>query len=167
MDKPDDVTTELTRRAFTRQLSVAALSGALAGAGLLGCKADGDAKVDDKGAGTGAKGGEAPTAGATNPLLTEPHVCRGLNSCKGKGKGGGNACGGQGDCSTATAHACAGKNECKGQGGCGGKTGSNDCKGTGGCGVPLGDHAWGKTRERFEGAAKEAGITVGQAPAKK
>lgn len=159
-----DTKTDLTRRDFARQLSMAALGGALAGSTLLGCKGGAEPKAD-----TAPKADDpAPTAAAdAHPLLTEPHVCRGLNSCKGQGKGGANACGGQGECATAANHACSGKNECKGQGGCGGKYGTNDCKGKGGCSVPLMDHAWGKTREAFEKVAKAKGITVGQAPAKK
>ena len=51
-------------------------------------------------------------------LLDEPHVCRGLNACKGKGGCGAtkakNACAGQGACATVAKHSCKGENACKG-----------------------------------------------------
>ena len=92
---PPDV---LDRRDF-HKLTAAALGGLAAGA-ILGC------------------GGAAdPAAQVVAP--SEVHLCRGLNECKGQGKGGGNACRGQGACATAKEHACGGQNECKGLGGCG------------------------------------------------
>lgn len=99
-------------------------------------------------------------------LMNEPHVCRGLNACKGLGKGGDNSCAGTGACASVAEHACAGENECKGQGGCGENPGMNSCKGKGGCHVPLMDEAWTKARTAFEAAMKKAGKEVGAAPAK-
>ncbi|HEX3999560.1 MAG TPA: hypothetical protein VHX65_13490 [Pirellulales bacterium] len=102
-------------------------------------------------------------------LLEEPHVCRGLNTCKGKGGGaekGKNACAGQGDCATVAKHDCKGENACKGQGGCGANPGENSCKGKGSCGVPMTGKMWDKARANFEAAMKKAGKKVGPAPAK-
>jgi hypothetical protein len=101
-----------------------------------------------------------------NPLLQEPHVCRGLNTCKGKGKNGKNACAGRGECATANKHGCHGANECLGQGGCGAHPGENACKGRGACAVPLKEKTWKKARARFEELMKQAGKKVGPAPAK-
>ena len=79
----------------------------------------------------------------------EKHVCKGMNSCKGKGGcetsdagcAGKNSCKGHGGCATTERHECAGKNDCKGQGGCrsgdNGCAGKNSCKGKGGCAVPI------------------------------
>jgi hypothetical protein len=134
----------LTRREFAA-MSLAALGGVAAGCQSM-----------DKG------------GGAAGPalLLEEPHVCRGLNTCKGKGQGGANACAGQGACATAVAHSCAGQNACKGQGGCGEIPGQNACKGKGQCAVPLSKEAWTKARAAFEVQAKAKGMQVGAAPAK-
>ena len=44
--------------------------------------------------------------------------------------------------------------------------GQNSCKGQGECAVPLSEKAWTKARAAFDGASKEAGMTVGAAPAK-
>ncbi len=80
-------------------------------------------------------------------LLEDPHVCRGINTCKNKGKTGTtNDCAGQAHCATVAAHDCNGMNDCKGQGGCGEHPGENDCKGKGGCAVPLSDKTWPKAR---------------------
>lgn len=98
-------------------------------------------------------------------ILQDPNVCRGLNTCKGKGKGD-HDCAGQAHCATAEAHSCAGENACKGQGGCGTGAGQNECKGKGDCAVPLKKSAWTKARAAFETAAKEQGIKVGPAPTK-
>ena len=138
---------ELNRRDFQR-LTMAALGGALAGA-ELGYAAEEKDKEEK------------------NPLLVEPHVCRGLNTCKEKGAGKKNACAGQGTCATAKAHTCHGKNDCKGQGGCESNPGENACKGKGNCGVPLSDGAWKKARKRFEELMKKEGKKVGDAPPKK
>lgn len=137
---------ELNRRRF-HQLSVAAFGGVLAGAAAT--------QAEDK-------------PQATSPLLGDPHVCRGLNTCQGKGADKMNTCAGQGTCATAKAHACGGENDCKGQGGCGATPGENACKGQGLCHVPL-EHAgaWEKARKRFEELMTKAGKKFGPAPAKK
>ena len=97
-------------------------------------------------------------------IMQDNHVCRGINTCKGKGKGADNDCAGKGKCATASAHGCHAKNDCKGQGGCGGHPGENSCKGTGACAVPLKEATWKKARGTFEAAMKKAGKTVGAAP---
>ena len=130
-----------SRRDFFNKLAVAAGGGVLLGAA-----------------------GMARAADEKSLFLTEPHTCKGLNTCKGKGKGGKNDCAGQGACATAKAHSCHGHNECKGQGGCGDTAGQNSCKGKGECSVPLGKKTWKKARKGFEAAAKKAGIKVGKAP---
>ena len=100
----------MNRRDFAK-LTAAALGGLLAGAGLTEGAAKKPKKKDPK-----------------KPLfLQEPHVCRGLNTCKGKGKGGKNDCAGQGACATAKAHTCGGDNDCAGLGGCGEHPGENAC----------------------------------------
>lgn len=138
---------ELSRRDFER-LTMAALGGMLAGAAPA-LADDDDKNEKDK-----------------NPLLVEPHVCRGLNTCKAKGKDKKNACAGQGACYTAEKHTCHAENACKGQGGCGEHPGENACKGKGECGVPLSDGAWKKARKRFEELMKKDGKKVGPAPKK-
>lgn len=117
-------------------------------------------------AGSLFKGGTllAAEGEADNPMLKEPHVCCGLNTCKGHGQGGENACGGQGQCATAEAHACGGQNACGGQGGCGESVGSNACKGQGNCAVPLSGDKWQAARSKFEAAMEAAGKQVGAAP---
>jgi len=154
MDRSD-----MNRRDFTK-LVMAALGGALAGAGAVHAAANDDDK-DKKGKKPKAKDPKKPL------LLQEPHICRGLNTCKNKGKSGKNACAGQGTCATAKAHTCSGDNECRGLGGCGKTPGENDCKGKGECGVPLSTKAWQRARKRFEAAAKKANKKIGKAPAKK
>ena len=138
------IPSEPNRRDFTK-LAAAALGGLVAGTAMAE-----DKKEDDK----------------VNPLLKEPHVCRGLNTCKGKGKGGENACAGQGVCATAKAHTCKGDNECKGQGGCGEHPGENECKGKGDCAVPLNAKAWPKARKRFETLMTASKKKFGPAPKK-
>ncbi len=142
---------KLNRRDFER-LTAAAVGGLLAGAA----------------AGSSALAAEAPPGKDKdkNPLLGEPHICRGLNVCKGVGKKKDNACAGQGACATAKAHTCHADNECRGQGGCGAKPGENSCKGKGECGVPLSGGAWKKARKRFEELMAKEGKKVGPAPAK-
>ena len=135
----------MNRRDFQR-LTLAAFGGLVAGATVVN-------------RGLGAE--------EVNPLLSEPHVCRGLNTCKAKGAGKENACAGTGACATATAHECATLNSCKGQGGCGAAPGENKCKSMGQCAVPLKDEAWSKARKRFEELMAKAGKQVGPAPAKK
>lgn len=115
--------------------------------------------------------GHAFAADEPKSLLEEPHVCRGLNTCKGKGGCGAtkgkNDCAGQGTCATVAKHSCKGENDCKGQGGCGATPGENSCKGKGGCGVPMEGKMWQKARSNFEKAMKKAGKKVGPAPAAK
>ena len=135
--------TRLSRRDFGK-LTAAAFGGVLLGSMLVGRAADADEKA-------------APATG-------DKHVCRGLNACKGQGKGGGNSCAGQGNCATVEAHSCKGSNTCKGQGGCGEKPGANSCKGEGGCKVPLKEKTWKKARKAFEHKMKAAGKTIGEAP---
>ncbi len=148
----------LNRRALHR-LALAAFGGLAAG--VVGCT-----------------GGQTPTsapasnkdkdADATPRLLQDPHVCRGINTCKNKGKKGTtNDCAGQAHCATVAAHDCNGMNDCKGQGGCGETPGQNECKGKGGCEVPLSDKTWPKARKRFEELMAKAGKKFGDAPAKK
>jgi hypothetical protein len=97
-------------------------------------------------------------------ILTDPHICRGLNQCKGKGKGGDNACAGEGGCATTGAHSCSGSNACKGQGGCGEHPGENSCKGQGDCGTPLKPATWKKARKTFEAQMTKKGKKFGAAP---
>lgn len=83
----------------------------------------------------------------------EAHVCRGLNSCKGKGLGGSGTSAGDGNCATAWEHICVTHNLCKNQGGCGASSthdktpldkekrqnhpGSNTCETLGACSSPI------------------------------
>lgn len=148
----------LTRRQMTR-LALAAVGGLVAG-----CSKD-TKPTADKAGGTGKEG--ASTAG-TPSILSDPHVCRGINTCKNKGKTGTtNECAGQGHCATAAAHDCQGQNDCRGQGGCGEHPGENECKGKGACEVPLSDKTWPKARMKFEEAMTAAGKKFGAAPPKK
>lgn len=145
---------ESNRREFTKW-AAAAVGGLMAGLGAnrLAVAAD---------AAPGKKNPDKPL------LAQEPNVCRGLNICKGHGKGAKNDCAGQGECATAKAHTCAGDNDCAGLGGCNAKVdmpGENKCKGMGGCAVPIKDEAiWKKARANFETAMKKAGKKVGPAP---
>jgi hypothetical protein len=156
----------LNRRDVTR-LALAALGGLASGV-LIGC---GPAASTGKAAGD-KPAGDKPATDSEKPkelLLQDPHVCRGINTCKGKGKKGTtNECAGQGHCATVKSHSCQGMNDCKGQGGCGENPGENKCKGQGGCAVPLDDGkkmTWQKARKRFEELMKKAGKTFGDAPA--
>lgn len=133
----------LDRREFHR-LTAAALGGIAAGS-VLGC------------------GGGNSTPEAVR-AASEVHLCRGLNECKGRGKGGDNACRGQGACATAKEHGCGGQNDCKWLGGCGTSVGANECKGKGGCHVPLMEDAWKTLREKREAEWKEKGLEMGAAP---
>ena len=100
-------------------------------------------------------------------MLGEPHVCRGINMCKGLGAAQGQRLRRPGHCATAKAHTCHADNECRGQGGCGAKPGENSCKGKGECGVPMATKTWKKARARFEELMAKEGKKVGPAPAKK
>jgi hypothetical protein len=133
----------LSRRDFGK-LSVAALAG-------LSLTGGASFAADDK-------------KSEKNPLLGDPHVCRGLNTCKGKGADKKNSCAGTGACATVKKHSCGGSNECKGQGGCGEKPGENTCKGQGDCLVPLAKEAWKKARKRFEVLMKAESKKFGDAP---
>ena len=141
----------MTRRDL-HKLTAAALGGLAAGA-LAGCRSEPAATP---------QGGSGDTTVAANP---DVHLCRGLNDCKGKGKGGANECRGQGACATAKEHGCGGQNECKGLGGCGATAGENDCKGQGGCHVPLMEDAWTKLRTKVETEWKAKELEFGDAPA--
>jgi len=170
---------DLSRRDFNR-LSMSAFAGTAAGAALVGCEkkapsggstTKGSADGGEKDGDSGADGGSAPTTD-TALLMQEPHVCRGLNTCKGKGAcktasndcKGKNACAGQGKCASAKAHSCHKANECKGQGGCESTAGINACKEQGACAVPLSEKTWTKVRAAFEAEMKKADKTVGPAP---
>ena len=127
----------LTRRDLSR-LALAALGGLASGA-LLGCgpgTTSGTPPAPSTPPGPGRRGGR-PAPAETPLLLHDPHVCRGINTCKNKGKKDTtNDCAGQGHCATVKSHSCQGMNDCKGQGGCGDNPGENECKGKGGCGCP-------------------------------
>lgn len=155
---------DLDRREFNR-LAVAAFGGVVAGS-LAGCQQQPPAANSGTGAGgtTPAPGDSSAGETAVSLLLVEPHVCRGLNTCKGMGASKENACAGQGTCASVEHHQCGGQNACKGQGGCGAHPGENSCKGEGHCAVPLMDHAWGPARKNFEAAMKAAGKEFGAAP---
>ncbi len=135
----------LSRRDFGK-LTMAAFGGLVLGATVTGHAAGGEDTHD-------------PAL-----LLGEKHVCRGLNTCKGKSKGGKNACAGMGDCATVEEHSCKGENACKGKGGCGEYAGQNSCKGHGDCGVPLEKKTWKAARKAFEKQMKIAHKTFGAAP---
>ena len=145
----------MNRRNFAKW-TAAALGGVAAGA-MIGC----GQKPAAPAAGEAAKS-EFDSA----LLLEEPHVCRGLNTCKGTFGGKENDCAGLGQCATAKAHGCNAQNECKGQGGCGEHPGENACKGKGACAVPLSDDAWKKARANYEAAMTKAGKKFGPAPEK-
>jgi hypothetical protein len=164
---------DMNRRDFTRW-SAAAFGGVVAGS-IAGCAGESgtDAPAGGDVGGGGAMDAEEGGAAATPAegghdvayLLEEPHVCRGLNTCEGKGQGGENACAGQGTCHNANKHTCHYENECKGQGGCGAHPGQNACKEQGECAVPLSPATWETARAAFEKAMAEAGKQVGAAPA--
>ncbi len=142
---------ELKRRDF-HKLAAAALGGLAAGAAGTALAAQEKDKEEP----------ELPVDPAL--LLDEPHVCRGLNTCKNKGKGSRNNCAGQGACAAVGKHSCNGENDCKGQGGCGGYPGQNTCKGKGHCAVPLSEEAWALARKQFEELTTATGKKVGKAP---
>lgn len=152
--------TQLDRR---QVLTFAAISGMLAAPALAEAAQD-QAKTPE-----GRKGKVKPPD-IYNPLLIEPHVCRGLNTCKGKGRDGKNQCAGTGACYTAPENTCGGNNECRGLGACdqppqAGYPGENTCKGKGGCQVPMlptKPLMWKKARMRFEALMTENGRKFGQ-----
>jgi len=139
----------VSRRNFSR-LSLAAAAGMVAASGVA--MAQKEKKKD---------GAAYPVDPAL--LLQDPNVCRGLNTCKGKGKGDHN-CAGLGSCATAEAHACNGHNVCKGQGGCGGYPGQNNCKEHGHCAVPLSKESWALARKQYEHLMKDLGQKFSPAP---
>jgi hypothetical protein len=139
---------DLNRRDLGK-LTAAALGGAIAGS-LLGGRALLAAS------GTAA----AAPAGGASPWLKDPHICCGLNTCKGHGKDASNACAGQGTCATIEAHGCAGENACAGQG----PSGDNACKGRGSCAVPVSGDTWKRARASWEAAMSAAGRKFGPAP---
>jgi anaerobic selenocysteine-containing dehydrogenase len=135
---------DISRRDFGK-LTLAAMAGMCAGAASTEAA---DAKKED----------------VKNPLLSDPHVCRGLNTCKAKGVDKKNTCAGLGQCATAAKHGCGAQNQCKGQGGCGSHPGENACKEQGECSVPLHSSAWKKARARYEELMKAGGKKFGPAP---
>lgn len=141
---------DLKRRDF-HKLTMAAFGGMVAGAGLETAHAQ-------------EKEEEGKLTMDPALLAQEPHVCRGLNTCKGKDATGNNACAGQGACSAVEKHSCDGMNDCKGQGGCSGYPGQNTCKGKGHCAVPLSEKTWAVARKQFEEVMKDLGHKVGPAP---
>ncbi len=144
----------VNRRRF-HKLTMAAFGGLVAGSGVA--LAEEKEKEKDK----------KPQLNVDPSLLVqEPHTCRGLNTCKNKGKGDENACAGQGACSAVAAHTCKTTNDCKGQGGCGGYPGQNTCKGKGHCAVPLKKETWALARKQFEQLMTDMGKKVGAAPKK-
>lgn len=165
------------RREFAK-LAAAAAAGLCAGL-LLRFGGGGPAKdraAEKPSGAAGAKTNVPAMSNATLPaappgtdlallMKGDPHVCRGLNTCKGTGKDHKNACAGQGACATAESHACNGLNDCKGQGGCDGTAGINQCKGKGACAVPLKDETWKLARARFEQLAAKQHKKIGAAPA--
>lgn len=140
----------MNRRDF-HKLTLAALGGTLSGSMITACSSEEKSGIAD--------------AGSEDPLLSGKHVCRGLNTCKGKGIGSDNECAGTGTCATAAHQGCGGGNECKGQGGCKQTAGRNACKGQGECRVPLSAQTWTKVRKKFETAMTKAGQKFGDAPA--
>ena len=151
--------TILNRRDLHR-LALAALGGLAAGA-VVGC---GGGKPDDRQGRRRTRTRRTRRPTRRRRLLQDPHVCRGINTCKNKGKKGTtNECAGQAHCATVAAHDCNGMNDCKGQGGCGEHPGENECKGKGGCEVPLSDKTWPKARKRFEELMTKAGKKFGDA----
>jgi hypothetical protein len=141
----------MNRRDF-HKLTAAALGGVMAGSNLLRA----EDKKDDK---------PKPKDEKISPFLQEPHICRGLNTCKGKGgKGVKNDCAGQGACFTTDKHTCSGDNACRGLGGCGDNPGENKCKEKGECAIPLSKDAWKKARKRFEEVMTKEKKKFGDAP---
>ncbi|QDT50894.1 hypothetical protein Pan258_49760 [Symmachiella dynata] len=154
---------ELNRRDFSK-FTVAAFGGMVAGT-AMGCGGSEETAPSGSQTGSQTSGTETPETG-TEVAAAEKHVCRGLNTCKGKGADGKNDCAGQGTCATFESHDCSTLNACKNQGGCGETAGKNACEGKGGCSIPLMDGTWEKVRTAFEAERKAAGEPVGAAPAK-
>jgi hypothetical protein len=143
---PDEIAqngVDLTRRDFAK-LTLAALAGFSAG--------------------SGANGSQPQTASASDPILSEPHICRGLNTCRGRAVSRHNQCAGTSTCATARYHPCKGHNDCRGQGGCGDLPGGNECRGLGACDVPLKPRVWPLARKRFEQVMKQQRRRFGVPP---
>jgi hypothetical protein len=88
-------------KARTKLMVAAAITGLLAGTGLVSAQAIGAATGSPDGAlGTASPGVTAPSS------INDQHSCKGKNDCKG-----------QGGCSSSD-NGCKGKNSCKGKGGC-------------------------------------------------
>src|SRR5579862_7971769 len=160
---------KITHRRDMLRLAIAALGGLATGA-VVGCSSSTKpvAATDTNQKDKDQKDTDQKDKGAdTLPrLLQDPHVCRGINTCKNKGKKGtANECAGKAHCATVKAHDCNGMNDCKGQGGCGETPGQNECKGKGGCEVPLSVKTWPKARKRFEELMTKAGKKFSEAPA--
>jgi hypothetical protein len=96
----------------------------------------------------------------------EIHICRGLNTCKGKGASGENNCAGQGTCATTPAapHECTTCNACRNQGGCGELAGKNQCAGYGEGAVPILEEEWPRLRKEFEYKMTRLKRKIGKAP---
>src|SRR5690348_14546247 len=103
----------LNRRDVNR-LALAALGGLVTGASA-GC--GGKPNVQNQPATPDGPAEPASQPGESTGLarlLQDPHVCRGINTCKNKGKPGTtNQCAGQAHCATVAAHDCNGMNDCK------------------------------------------------------
>jgi hypothetical protein len=140
---------DLNRRDLGK-LTAAALGGAIAGS-LLAPLIPGAQRA--------LHAAEAPKPDDSH-WLKDPHICCGLNTCKGHGKGASNDCAGMGSCATVEAHGCAGGNACAGQG----PSGDNSCKGKGSCAVPVKGDGWKKARGSWEAAMTKAGKKFGPAP---
>ncbi len=145
----------VNRRDFNK-LTMAAMGGMMAGS-MVGCgnkkTEKTEPKTEEPAANAEKKGGEETVVASWDG----PHVCRGLNACKGKGKTGKKRLG-QGECaSPKLKHECSGQNACKNQGGCGETAGSNACKGKGGCHVPLMEAAWETAYKKFKADMEKAG----------
>jgi len=145
------------RRDFNR-LTAAAMGGLMAGS-LVGCGGKNGEKTEKAADKNGENGENGENGKEESPELaawTGKHVCRGLNACKGEGKGGDNACAGKGECATVE-HACTGQNSCKNLGGCGETAGSNACEGKGSCQVPLMEKAYETAYKKFKADMEKAG----------
>jgi hypothetical protein len=164
MEKP--MTERMLNRRDLNRLAVAAFGGLMTGA-LGGC-GPADTGKDNSAPADKSKDNKEASAAEGPPLLHDPHVCRGINTCKNKGKKGTeNECAGQGHCATAKVHSCQGQNDCKGQGGCGEHPGENECKGQGACAVPLDTGkkmTWQKARKHFEELMTKAMKKFSEAP---
>lgn len=135
---------DFTRRDFAR-LALAALTGLAAGSHATASEVQRSGSVKD-------------------PLLSDPHICRGLNTCRGRDVTQHNQCAGTGTCATARYHPCKGHNDCRGQGGCGDVPGANECRGWGACDVPLKPRVWSVARQRFEKLMKQQRRRFGVPP---